>query len=136
MNVPGILGLSRANLTLRALLLCALVGGCASAPSGPPTPITSVSQIQGQWEGTITIGFAGPQELYSITIHPDGAFVAQYGMNWQWGKVILGNGPASFEITAPGTSTGTLIYYAGPGRRTLDMNSTFGNWSVHVTRGD
>ena len=122
------------NLVLRILLVSALLGGCATSPSSPPTPITSFSQIEGKWEGTITIGFAGPQELYALTIHPDGSFVAQYGMNWQWGKVTLSGGPvASFEITAPGSSTGTVQYYAGPGKRTLTFNSTFGNWSVQVS---
>ena len=122
------------DFILRILLLSALLGGCATSPSSPPTPITSFSQIEGQWEGTITLGFAGPQEFYVLTIHPDGSFVAHYGMNWQWGKVTLSGGVASFEITAPGTSTGTVQYYAGPGKRTLTFNSTFGNWSVQVTR--
>ena len=124
------------NLVLRILMVSALLGGCATSPSSsPPTPITSFSQIEGKWRGTITLGFAGPQELYEVTIHPDGSFVAQWGPNWQWGKVALSGGEASFEITAPGTSTGTVRYYAGPGKRTLMFNSTFGNWSVQVTPG-
>ena len=121
------------NFFVGILLGSALLGGCATSPSSPPTPITSFSQIEGKWQGTITLGFAGPQELYEITIHPDGSFVAQWGMNWQWGKVTLSGGVASFEITAPGSSTGTVQYYAGPGKRTLTFNSTFGNWSVQVT---
>jgi hypothetical protein len=116
-------------------MVSALLGGCATSPSSPPTPITSFSQIEGKWRGTITLGFAGPQEFYEVTIHPDGSFVAQWGGNWQWGKVTLSGGVASFEITAPGTSTGTVQYYAGPGKRTLMFNSTFGNFSVQVTPG-
>src|SRR5262245_20289948 len=112
------------NLAVRILLATVLLAGCASTPSLPPTPITSMSQIEGQWRGTITIGFAGPQELYEITIHPDGSFVAQWGMNWQWGKVTLGGPVASFEITAPGSSTGTVQYYAGSGKRSLTLTST------------
>ena len=121
------------DVILRILMVSALLGGCATSPSSPPTPITSFSQIEGKWRGTITLGFAGPQEFYELTIHPDGSFVAQWGGNWQWGKVALGGGVASFEITAPGTSTGTVQYYAGPGKRTLTFNSQFGNWSVQVT---
>ncbi len=120
------------NLAVRILLATVLLGGCASVPSSSP-PITSMSQIEGKWQGTITLGFAGPQQFYEITIHPDGSFVAQWGMNWQWGKVTLSGGAANFEITAPGSSTGTLKYYAGPGTRTLTLNTTFDNWSAQVT---
>lgn len=126
MNVPRVV-----NLAVRILLASALLGGCASSLSSPPTPITSVSQIEGTWQGTITRGFAGPQQFYEITIHSDGSLVAQWGMNWQWGKVTLSGGVASFEMS--GTSSGTLQYYAGPGKRTLTLNSTFGNWSAQVT---
>src|SRR5262245_43828450 len=108
MNVPRIVSRSVVSFTVQGLLVSAIVGGCASAPSSAPTPITSMSQIAGKWQGTITEGFAGPQQFYEITIHPDGNFVAQYGGNWQWGKVALSGGAASFEVTAPGTSTGTL----------------------------
>ena len=118
---------------VRMLLAIVLLAGCGTLPSSSPTPITSMSQIEGKWQGTITLGFAGPQELYEITIQPDGNFVAQWGPNWQWGKVTLGSGAANFEITAPGSSTGTVLYYAGSGKRTLTFNSTFGNWSTQVT---
>ena len=121
------------HLALRLALATILLAGCASSLTSPPTPVTSISQIEGQWRGTITLGFAGPEQLYEITIHPDGSFVAQWGGNWQWGKVTLSGEAATFEITAPGTSTGTLQYYAGPGKRTLTLNSTFGNWSAQVT---
>ena len=121
------------SLGLRIALVTVLLAGCASSPSSPPTPVTSMSQIEGKWRGTITLGFAGPEQLYEITIQPDGSFVAQWGMNWQWGKLTLSGGVATFEITAPGSSTGTAQYYAGPGKRTLTLNSTFGNWSAQVT---
>jgi len=133
MNEPGRIGLPRIGLTVRALVVCAMIAACASAP---PTPITSMSQIEGRWQGTITLGFNGPQELYWLTIQPDGRFEAQWGMNWQWGTVTLSNGAGTFEATAPGSATGTLTYYVGPGKRTLTMNSTFGNWSVQVTPRD
>jgi len=113
-------------------MVTVLLAGCASM-SSPPTPITSISEIQGDWRGTITLGFNGPQELYQITIHPDGTYVAQWAGNWQWGKVTVSGGTASFEVTAPGASSGAVKYYAGPGKRTLMFNSTFDNWSTYVT---
>jgi hypothetical protein len=47
--------------------------------------------------------------------------------------VTLSGGVASFEMSAPATSSGTLQYYAGPRKRSLTLNSTFGNWSAQVT---
>ncbi len=116
---------------MRAVLATALLAGCASAPSAPPTPVTDIGQIEGKWQGTITLGFNGPQELYYLTINPDGSLVAQWGMNWQSGKVTLSGGVASFEMS--GISSGTLTYYDGPGGRSLALNSTFSNWSAYVT---
>ena len=110
------------NLVLRILMVSALLGGCATSASAPPTPITSFSQIEGKWRGTITLGFAGPQEFYEVAIHPDGSFVAQRGPNWQWGKVVLSAGTTTFEITAPGTSKGTVQYT--PGRASAPSCST------------
>lgn len=120
------------NRAVRAAMVVILFAGCASA-SSPPTPITGISEIEGRWQGTITLGFNGPEELYWITIHPDGSYVAQWGANWQWGKVTVSGGAATFDVTAPGASSGTVKYYAGPGKRTLMFNSTFGNWSTNVT---
>src|SRR5262245_51159079 len=108
MNTPESVRLAIAKFAAQVVLVCAIAAGCASVPSSPPTPITNMSQIEGTWRGTITRGFAGPQEFYEITIKPDGSFVAQFGPNWQWGNVTLGDGTASFQVTAPGTSTGTL----------------------------
>jgi hypothetical protein len=119
------------NVAVLAVLATVLLAGCASAPSSPPVPITDMRQIEGKWQGTITLGFNGPQELYYLTINPDGSLVAQWGMNWQSGKVTLSGGAASFEMS--GISSGTLTYYDGPGARSLTLNSTFGNWSAHVT---
>jgi len=120
------------NVVVLAVLVTVLLAGCASARSSPPTPITDMRQIEGKWQGTITLGFGGPQELYYLTIYQDGQMVAQWGMNWQSGKVTLSGGAASFEMTTNPTS-GTLTYYAGPSGRSLTLNSTFGNWSANVT---
>jgi hypothetical protein len=120
------------NVAVCIAVVAIVLAGCASF--GPTsTPITSISQIEGTWRGTITMGFNGPQELYQIEIHPDGTYVAQWAGNWQWGKVTLGGGSASFEVTAPGASSGTVRYFAGPSQRTLMFNSTFDNWSTNVT---
>jgi hypothetical protein len=121
----------RGNRAALIVLAIVLLAGCASAPSSPPTPITDMRQIEGKWQGTITLGFAGPQELYYLTIYQDGQMVAQWGMNWQSGKVTLSAGVASFEMSA--ITDGTLTYYAGPSGRSLTLNSTFGNWSANVT---
>lgn len=113
------------------VLASLLVAGCASMRPGPPTPITSMSDIAGKWRGTITRGFSGPIEMYFLTIDPDGSLTAQWGMNWQWGKVTLNSGVATFEMTD--TSSGTLEYSAGPKGRSITMTNTFGGWSVYVT---
>jgi hypothetical protein len=120
---------SRSNV-LVGMVVALVLAGCASM-SAPPTPITSISQIEGKWRGTITLGFAGPQELYYLTINPDGNMTAQWGPNWQWGKVTVENGAATFDMQ--GVSGGTITYSPGPRTRSLSLNSTFGNWSAYVT---
>ena len=132
MKALGTLDRSMAGGAVRALLIGLLVIGCASMKSGPPTPVTSMGQIEGKWQGTITLGFNGPMELYWLTIQPDGSFEAHYGTNWQWGKVTLSKGAATFDITAPGPSSGSLVYYAGPPAPSLTLNPTFGGWSAQA----
>ncbi len=92
-----------------------------------------MSQLAGKWQGTITQGFAGPQQQYYLTIHPDGNLVAQWGMNWQWGKVTLNDGAANFEMTD--STTGSLKYYDGPKGRSITMEPLFSGWYVQVTPG-
>ena len=122
------------RLPIFAVVVAALLAGCASTPSSPPTPITDVRQVEGKWQGTITLG-GGGQELYYLTIQPDGTMIAQWGMNWQTGKLTLSGGTANFELNPP-VSTGTLTYYAGPGRRSLWLFPTFGNWTANVSPGN
>jgi hypothetical protein len=105
-----------------------LLAGCASVP---PTRVTSVDELAGNWQGTITRGFNGPQELYYLTIQPDGRMVAQWGPNWQWGKVTVNGGAATFEMSD--IASGPLNYYAGPKGRSITMEPTFGGWYVQVT---
>lgn len=123
--------LQRVRFSVGVTLVSILLVGCGSMAPAPSTPITSMSQLEGKWAGTITIGFAGPQQQYFLTIHPDGSLVAQYGLNWQWGKIALSGGAATYEMTD--SSTGTLQYFAGPRGRSITMTSTFGNVSVYVT---
>ena len=112
------------------LVLAALLGaGCASVRS---TPLESVSQIAGKWQGTITEGFNGPQSLYYLTIRPDGSMVAQWGANWQQGKVTVSGGAATFEMFSD-IASGPLKYYDSPRGRSITMEPTFGGWFVQVT---
>jgi len=122
------------NLRPAVLIVLATVvvlAGCASTPSAPPVPITNVRQIEGKWQGLITLGFAGPQERYYLTVNPDGGLVAQWGMNWQWGKVMLSGGNATFEMDS--LTNGTITYYEGPSGRSLTLNANFDAWSAIVT---
>jgi hypothetical protein len=116
---------------LLLVLATVALAGCASAPSAPPAPITDMRQIEGKWQGLITLGFGGPQERYYLTVKPDGGLVAQWGMNWQWGKVTRSGGSASFEMD--GLTNGTITYYEGPGGRSLVLNANFDAWSANVT---
>jgi len=113
------------------LLLLAALGIAACASAAPPARVTSMSQIAGKWQGTITRGFNGRQELYYLTIEPDGKMVAQWGPNWQWGKVTLDSSGASFEMSD--RSSGPLKYYQSSQGRQITMEPTFGGWYVQVT---
>jgi len=116
---------------LGMLLLLAALGIAACASAAPPARVTSMSQIAGKWQGTITRGFNGRQELYYLTIEPDGKMVAQWGPNWQWGKVTLDSSGASFEMSD--RSSGPLKYYQSSQGRQITMEPTFGGWYVQVT---
>jgi len=67
------------DIAVLIVLTATLLAGCASAPSAPPVPITNIRQIEGKWEGLITLGFGGPQERYDLTVQPDGGLVARWG---------------------------------------------------------
>jgi len=110
--------------TLAPLVLAA----CATIPT---TPVTSVAELAGRWQGTITQGFNGPQVLYYLTIRPDGTMEATWGSNWQWGKITVSGNAATFEMSD--ISRGPLKYYDGPGGKRITMEPTFGGWYVQVT---
>jgi hypothetical protein len=109
------------------LLPIVLLTACASAT---PTAIPSIQAIEGKWAGTITLG-SGSQEFYYLTIHPDGSIVAQWGINWQWGRITLSGGQGSFELME--RITGSIRYYAGPSSRSLRLDPEFGAWTAYVT---
>ena len=122
------------NISVLIVLTATLLAGCASGPSAPPVPITDMRQIEGKWEGLITLGFGGPQARYYLTVRPDGGLVAQWGQNWQWGKVMLspsGATYATFEFSE--LTNGTLTYYDGPGGRSMVLEAYFNSWSANVT---
>jgi len=116
------------RLTLLMALAPLLLAACATIPT---TPVTSVEELAGRWQGTITQGFNGPQHLYYLTIRPDGTMEATWGSTWQWGKIMVANGAATFEMSD--ISSGPLSYYAGPGGKSITMEPTFGGWYVQVT---
>ncbi len=117
------------RLAALTVMLSVQLAGCASSPDLQPKPVTSLQQLEGKWQGTITVG-RDVQQFYYLTIEPDGSMVAQWGRNWQWGKVTLTGGDPSFELQ--NISTGTLKYYEGPGGRSLALYPTFGGWSAQV----
>lgn len=122
------------NIAVLIVLTATLLAGCASVHSAPPVPITDMRQIEGKWEGLITLGFGGPQERYYLTVQPDGSLVARWGPNEQWGKVMLSSSGATyatFEFSE--LTNGTLTYYDGPGGRSMVLEAYFNSWSANVT---
>lgn len=110
--------------------LLLLVLGLASCASAAGKPVTSIGEIEGKWQGTIAVGL-GPPQFYYLTINPDGSIVATWGANWQWGRITLSGGQARFELDH--LTTGSLLYYAGPNGRSIQMTPDFGGWYVYVT---
>ena len=104
-----------------------LLAGCASVP---PRPIMDIRDIEGKWQGTISVGL-GPPQLYYLTVNPDATIVTTWGPNWQWGTVTLSGGQARFELSH--LTSGTLQYFEGPDGRAITMNPDFGGWYVYVT---
>ena len=113
----------RGALALAALVLLA---GCATVP---PVPLTDVRPLVGKWRGTITVGMGAPQ-FYYLTVNPDATIVAEWGPNWQWGKITLTGGQARFELSH--LTSGTLQYFDGTDGRVITMNPDFGGWYVYV----
>jgi hypothetical protein len=111
----------------RIVVLALLLVGCASLP--PEKPITSVSDIVGEWRGTIQFG-AGPFQFVDVSIRPDATMVVQWGINTRWGRVAGVNGRASFDLEI---WTGTIYYLEGPEGRFLLLKANFGVFDAQVS---
>ena len=116
----------RASMVLAALML---LTACASAP---PTPVTSIEPLVGDWAGTVLRG-RGYQEFFYLTIKPDQTLVASWGLNWSWGRVTVANGQASYQMNPPPLE-GTIRFYQGNGQPTLYLDDLFANFYAVVTR--
>jgi len=120
---------SRASRSALALIVVAMLAGCASA--APPRRLTNIEPLVGKWQGTIAVGMGSPQ-FYYLTVNPDGSIVATWGMNWQWGKVTATGGEGvRFELDH--ITSGTLLYYDGPSGKAIQMTPDFGGWYVYAT---
>ena len=112
---------------LAALLLAASgVGGCATFP--PSKPVNDFATIAGRWSGTIDFGRGF--QLFYLTISPDGTMVAEYGITSRYGRVILNEGKATFELYI---WSGTIDYMEGDGKRMIIMRELFGTFYAQVT---
>jgi len=112
-----------------ALLALMLLAGCASVQ---PTPVTSIEQLVGDWNGTVLRG-RGYQEFFHLTIKPDQTLVASWGLNWSWGRVTVANGQASYAMNPPPLE-GTIRFYQGNGEPTLYLDDLFAEFYAAVTR--
>jgi hypothetical protein len=106
-----------------------LVTGCASAP---PTPVTSVDPLVGRWSGTVNTGRQF-EDLFYLTVNPDGTIVAQWGQNWSWGKITVASGRATYEMTPPPLE-GTVRFYQGGGRPTMYLDDLFAEFHAFVRK--
>jgi hypothetical protein len=98
------------RIALTWLALAVLAVACATLP--PAKPVTSVGQIAGKWQGTVTTG-GGPQSA-TTTINPDGTY-----------SVVLGNQ----------TFPGKMTVADGKLRSRGDKSGAMGTWSLHEGDG-
>ena len=110
-------------------VLLVLLTGCASSP---PTPVTSIGPLVGNWAGTV-VAERGAQQFFYLTINADQTLVATWGINWSWGRVTLANGQATYQMTPPPLE-GTLRFYQGNGKPTLFMDDLWANFYAVVTK--
>ena len=78
-------------------------------------------------------GPKGTQEFFYLTINADQTLVAEWGINWSWGRVTLANGQATYQMNPPPLE-GTLRFYQGNGKPTLYMNDLWANFYAVVTK--
>jgi hypothetical protein len=116
-----------ARAAARIALLAVLLARCASLP--PEKPVTSISDIAGEWRGTIQVG-GGPFQFVNLTINPDSTMVMRWGINTKWGRVAVVNGRTSFDLEI---WTGTIYYLEGPEGRFLLLKANFGVFDAQVS---
>jgi len=119
------------DLVLLGALGQLLFAACATTAVPTTTPVTSLADLAGRWDGRITQGFNGPVFQYFLTIRPDGTLEATWGPNWQYGKITVSGGVATFEMND--ASSGPIKYYDTPAGKSMTMEPTFGGWYVQVT---
>lgn len=120
--------IGRARLGLAALQLIAGVAaaGCASLP--PARAVTDMNMVAGRWRGQIA--FSGsPDELFYLTINPEGILVAAWDAVTRYGKVTLEGGRARFSIFI---WSGSLDYLEGGSERVILLKEDFGHWDAIV----
>lgn len=117
--------LSRSSAVAVTLIL---VVGCASSPAAT---LTGVEPLVGQWSGTVDLG--GPLQLFYLTINADRTIVAQWGLNWTWGRITIANGQATYQMTPPPLE-GTMRLYRENGKLTLYMDDLFASFHAVVTK--
>jgi hypothetical protein len=106
--------------------------GCATAP--PARQVTSLQQIAGKWEGTVTVG-TGMAFIKNMVIRPDGTWELEIpGGNppRHDGTVQLVDGKLRSRSNTTG-NTGTWTLHEGDGKRMLKTVSDDGRTSAELT---
>jgi hypothetical protein len=114
-------------ITVLSMLVAVRLAGCASLP--PEKSVRSINDIAGEWRGTIRFGL-GPFEFVNVTINPDSTMVMEWGSNTKWGRVMVADGRASFDL---GIWSGSLYYLEGSEKRVLLMKANFGVFDAQLT---
>ncbi len=101
-------------------------GGLRDLPALQARP--DIATIAGRWSGTIDFGRGIPALLPDDQSRRDDG--GEYGINSRYGKVILSEGKATFEMYI---WSGTLDYMEGDGKRMIIMRELFGTFYAQVT---
>jgi hypothetical protein len=117
--------LSRSAAVAATLML---LSGCASAP---PTPVTDIEPLVGKWSGTVNIG--GSLLPFYLTINADRTLVATWGISWNYGRITITNGQATYQMSPPPTE-GTMRLYRDDGKLTLYMDDLWLTFHAIVTK--
>jgi hypothetical protein len=116
----------RGALVAAALLV---LGGCASMMQ-PSTPVTSLDQLAGKWQGLITFPGRFDQFMY-LTIEPDGRLFATWGSIQAWGTATVEGGKARFQMSPPPFAGDLKLYGSGP-QRALFMQELWGSFTANL----